>query len=493
MPLPSISAPGRLSAQQPGPSGQIWVEATTLLHWRGQCTGIARTISCLLHEWLTQHQPVRLCRFDQARKAFFEVSSAEVLALLERPPSPVARAGAPSWKARVRAALRACVSRLPADLEPDVVEVGLGLVHLGRYVARVGVGTVRLLARSAQQLLAQVRSLLTGAQCPFEVTFAPGDVLLSPGGSWEDRSYLDVVEEWRRRVGLRLVPLVYDAIPHRFPQFFPAFFPPKFRAWLERLLGLADRFLTISEASRRDLRAFAEDNQISPPPIEVVRLGDTLPTHCPVTPPVKVLGGGGAPTPFVLTVGTVEVRKNHALVYQVWRRLIEERGPAAPPLVIAGRGGWLCNDLQDQLRDDPLVQGKIVLLKNLHDGELNWLYRNCLFTLYPSHYEGWGLPVCESLAHGKYCIASDRSSIPEIAGDLIDYHDPCDFAACKALVERALFDEAYRLGREAQIRQRYRKTSWADCAGAVGAILTEEVRQAHPLVAGPNGRLGLAG
>jgi hypothetical protein len=144
-----------------------------------------------------------------------------------------------------------------------------------------------------------------------------------------------------------------------------------------------------------------------------------------------------------------------------------------PRLVIAGQAGWLCNELVYQMRHDPIVQDSIVFLHGLHDGHLNWLYERCLFTIYPSHYEGWGLPVSESLAHGKFCVASSSSSIPEIAGDLLEYHDPYDFDGCKNLIAKALFDEAYRAERERRVRAGYRPTSWAATAEQVWQSLAE--------------------
>jgi glycosyltransferase involved in cell wall biosynthesis len=339
--------------------------------------------------------------------------------------------------------------------------------HLGRDLAR------RNLPRRNVPRRASSVETLAGTK----MAFVPGDVLLSPGGSWEDPSYLDVVGAWRRQVGLRLVPLVYDLIPHRCPQFFPPRVPPVFSDWLKRVLGLADRIVTISENSRRDLLAFAAAAGTALP-VDRVRLGDRLPVRGPGQCPEGRLPEG---QPYVLTVGTVEIRKNHVLLYRVWRRLLEEHGCVVPPLVIAGQRGWLCDDLQYEVRNDPLVKDRILLIEGLHDGELDWLYRHCLFTLFPSHCEGWGLPVCESLAHGKYCIASNRSSLPEIAGPLIDYHDPYDFAACKALVEKALFDEPYRRRREDDIQRNYRKTSWADCASELWSIVLAESARAGPV------------
>ena len=72
------------------------------------------------------------------------------------------------------------------------------------------------------------------------------------------------------------------------------------------------------------------------------------------------------------------------------------------------------------------LKEKILVLKGINDEELSWLYRNCMFTAYPSLYEGWGLPVAESLRYGKFCIASKISSVPEIAPDLTKLIDPLD-------------------------------------------------------------------
>ena len=115
------------------------------------------------------------------------------------------------------------------------------------------------------------------------------------------------------------------------------------------------------------------------------------------------------------------MRKNHGLLYQAWRRLILQFGAKIPPLVLAGRMGWATRDVLQQIHDDPVVRDRIIVLFDVSDEELSWLYRNCQFTLSVLHYEGWGLPVAESLVYGKYCICTNATSVPEVAGDLVDY------------------------------------------------------------------------
>jgi glycosyltransferase involved in cell wall biosynthesis len=311
--------------------------------------------------------------------------------------------------------------------------------------------------------------------------FKDGDLLLSPGGSWESRSYCAAVARLKERAALKFVPLIYDLIPYKFPHFFPHYFPPRFKDWLAQTLRLSDAIVTISENSRRDIVHFATVHGIRRPPVEVIRLGDTATIRARAIRPAQLPEAGA---PYVLCVGTLEVRKNHALLYYLWRRLTSEYGPAVPRLLIAGSAGWLTHELRYQIEQDPVVRDKIVVLSEVTDSGLSWLYQNCLFTVYPSHYEGWGLPLAESLAHGKYCIASGTSSLPEVGGDLVSYHDPVDLAQCQALVIRAWFDNEYRAHREQLIQRHFRATSWEGCARRLWAILQTRVH-AQPATLSP--------
>ena len=115
--------------------------------------------------------------------------------------------------------------------------------------------------------------------------------------------------------------------------------------------------------------------------------------------------------------------------------------------------------------------GKIALMLDLSDAELRQVYRSCLFTIFPSLCEGWGLPIAESLAHGKFCVASNRTSIPEVGGDFVDYFDPLSDDDALAKIERLLFDPGYLAAREARLRAEYRPRTWADCVhGLIGKL-----------------------
>ena len=175
-----------------------------------------------------------------------------------------------------------------------------------------------------------------------------------------------------------------------------------------------------------------------------------------------------------MITGTIEPRKNHAAAIDAWRRLIERHGSYnIPDLVLAGKRGWLVDQIFELLLSTNYLQGKVVHRSEVTDTELAELYRQCLFTLYPSFYEGYGLPVAESLRFGKLCIASNAPSILEIGDDLVDYVNPGDADALYAAVERAIFDDDYRRSREAEIARKHRPYLWRDSAADVMRIIAD--------------------
>jgi len=306
--------------------------------------------------------------------------------------------------------------------------------------------------------------------------FRPNDILLNVGSTWWQPAYPAVLAAIRRKKKLTYIALVYDLLPWRLPQCFPDSMPPRFIEWALATFRSADKLLTISNASRRDVIAFTKEFNLPDKPITVIRLGRERIAN--VDPALPAALNRAAPG-FVLSVGTVEARKNHMLLVRTWARLMQRHDPTlVPQLVWVGRKGWMIDPLLAELAENNFLDGKLVWLgqtDGVKEATLHGLYRACLFTMFPSLYEGWGLPVSESLAHGKLCIASNASSLPEAGGDLADYHAPEDVDRCLALVERAIFDPAYRSAREERIRREYEMPSWAACAqGIIAACMVGE-------------------
>ena len=135
-------------------------------------------------------------------------------------------------------------------------------------------------------------------------------------------------------------------------------------------------------------------------------------------PPVA----GLEPGKFWLSVGTIEPRKNYVALLDAYR-ILRRRNPATLPLVVCGGKGWLMAGWQSHL--DGLAPGKDVIPTDyVADAELAWLFENCFAFVYPSLFEGFGMPVLEALSLGAPVLCSNVTSLPEVAADAALYFDP---------------------------------------------------------------------
>jgi glycosyltransferase involved in cell wall biosynthesis len=287
--------------------------------------------------------------------------------------------------------------------------------------------------------------------------------LLLAGENWS-RFDFAVLRRLKAESGLRIVAVLQDMIPFVHPQFFEsAAFVERFAAYVDFLARDADLVLAISNSTRSDFLEAAP--QTDPARVVVVRLGaDPIPSAEQSRPTALAALGE---RPFVLSVSTIQARKNFDLLYRLWQKSAIAGRDGMPHLVIVGREGFGSADLLHSMRNDPWIAKTVTILSTASDAELAWLYEHCAFTLYPSWYEGWGLPLSESLAYGKTFIASDNSSLPEAGQGLGIHVDPYDQIAWSREILRLTDDVEARRAMERRILAERKLPSWADCAHAI--------------------------
>lgn len=248
--------------------------------------------------------------------------------------------------------------------------------------------------------------------------------------------------------GQRLVVTVHDLAFRRYPRLFPARWLALFRLGTRRAARAADAILVPSHGTARDLRRY---EPVDPRRIHVVPLAADPSTVAGDA--ADVLEGHAIRGPYILFVGTLEPRKNAEGLIRAYRRAVDAEGlPHA--LVLAGPPGWRAERTLEQARAPG--PGTVVVTGPLGSGALDALYRGADLFVYPSLYEGFGLPVLEAMARGVPVVTSRTSSIPEVAGEAAITVDPRSEAELAAAIRRVLEDpaEAERLAKAGAARAR---------------------------------------
>jgi glycosyltransferase involved in cell wall biosynthesis len=282
------------------------------------------------------------------------------------------------------------------------------------------------------------------------------DTLIILSGDWSDDIFADTMTAQQSRHGFKIIQVIYDMLPYTQPCYFVPGMTQQFSTYMYKIFAICDSILAISKATKNDILLFQKANKLPLSPVEVFRLGDDFAAYQPVQPELDVKTGQ-----FILCVGTVEARKNHMLLYYAVKEAIRI-GAEIPPIVILGKRGWLVDNFFYLVENDPNMKDKLIFLHNATDQELAWLFENCQLSVYASFFEGWGLPIAESLARGKYCLASSASSMPEVAGDLIEYFSPSDPAGLLKLLVKYNDKPELLKAKEQHIQTRYHPTKWDD-------------------------------
>ena len=253
----------------------------------------------------------------------------------------------------------------------------------------------------------------------------------------------------------RLVVTVHDVafLVHR--ELFAIQWRAMYRAGLFRAVRSADAIITVSHHTAEDL---VRHRRIDEHRIHVVPLAASLP-HVG-SDVEETLVRLKVPKPYVLFVGTLEPRKNLVRLVRAYRRVAARGAPHA--LVLAGPIGWGHQQLMRELAVD--LPGEILLTGETSEADRDALYRGASVFVYPSLYEGFGLPVLEAMGRGTPCVVSSSSSLPEVAGEAALPVDPRSVAGLTEAIERVINDHDLASRLSAAGRARAERFSWEDTA-----------------------------
>ncbi|MFM9062852.1 MAG: glycosyltransferase family 4 protein [Pirellula sp.] len=270
-------------------------------------------------------------------------------------------------------------------------------------------------------------------------TIEPGStqILILPDAYWTRRDIWKTVQA-HRSAGALIATIVYDLIPLTHPQFVGRKRSHKFKNYLDQVIRYSDTIVAISETVAQDVRNYIADE---PDPSQLCRdirsfvLGAELAiprsdsTNGSVRPIINSLFDTAYKNPPYLMVASFDPRKNHQQALDAFDLLWKTQPELN--LCFAGRTGSMCGELMERIENHPKFERGLWVFHDLSDIELHYAYERCSGVLLPSIVEGFGLPIVESLWHGRKTFASDTPIHREVGGKHCEYfqlHNPEDLA-----------------------------------------------------------------
>lgn len=271
---------------------------------------------------------------------------------------------------------------------------------------------------------------------------------------------------WMKKTSQRPVFVVYDLIPLMYPEYCRAGERHKHEQRIRLMLECAVGLVTISKQTFDQLERWAKDQGLKMPPSVVAPLA---PASLP--PSAFDMTRRSFERPYFVVLGTIEPRKNHLLLLNLWRELVVSMGADAPHLVIIGQRGWECENVVDILERCDSVRPYVHELNSCPDEELVNHIKHAQALLFPSFAEGYGMPLVEALQLGTPVIASNLPVFQEIAPNVPESLHPLDGVGwLQAVRDYTRSDHPRRIA-QLQRLQDWRCPNWADHFSAVDGLL----------------------
>lgn len=301
------------------------------------------------------------------------------------------------------------------------------------------------------------------------VAFRPGDLLVLADESWNYKAWKAAA--LARAQGATAVLVLYDLIPLRQPEYCAPLFTRAFRPWLLKMAANCDAVMCISRATALDFQNFCKEQGVAQPPTSHFRLGcDMSVAGAPGAVRANVADFADRSGPWFAAVGTIEPRKNHALLLRVfeglWARGIDVR------LLVTGRPHPGCSNLITRMQQHPEQGRRLLTVLDASDGEVSLAYSRCRALLFPSLAEGFGLPLVEARARGCTVIASSLPALLELADDGVLFFSPDSAEELEALI----LEQASRV--ERNLPPPAHVFTWRESA-------TQFLAEIHQLAGGP--------
>jgi glycosyltransferase involved in cell wall biosynthesis len=270
---------------------------------------------------------------------------------------------------------------------------------------------------------------------------------------------------WVLRRRMRPVFMVHDLIPITHPEYCRPGEQKQHAQRVAAMLTHAGGIITNSQATLHKLQQFAQAHALPTPPAIAAPLA-----------PARLRTNGESPPlaqPYFVVLGTIEPRKNHLLLLQLWRDMAARLGARTPHLALIGQRGWECENVVDMLERCEALKGIVHELPVCTDAELTRYLRHARALLFPSFAEGYGMPLVEALMLGTPVIANRLEVFNEIAGDVPEYVDAMDGPGWIAAIEEFCAADSPRRNAQLARMARFQVPTWDEHFGRVETLLEQ--------------------
>ncbi|WP_343551223.1 glycosyltransferase [Pantoea sp.] len=470
---------------------QIWFDMTTSMQWTGGVVGIVRAELEVAKNLHALNKDIKFCLENNGHIEEINVDSLSWLwetedvtadYLKNRPNNSIKNNGiienilnqdeaqrnsGIGRSARLKRASLMGISVLPKHIQGIsllLAYLPLKLVDITSFIFR------RLSIKRARSTI----SIENPVEILNSLRLSSNDVIVSMG--WMDSQKETVFEMYKKEFKLKLVYLVYDLIliNNQTSHLYNKIGSEKFKKYFEWISQHCDFLLFGGETAKRDTLSYQKLHHLRSPAGQSVKFGsDIIKVKKENSESDKgILSKLGVTDDFIITVGSIEARKNHDVLYKAYAILNEKKSGNIPKLIIIGRPSYRSEELVDNIKRDPRVKDSIILLTP-SDEELDCLYRNCLFTLLPSFYEGWSLTLPESFGYGKLCLAADVPPLREIGDGLTEFINIYDPFAWAKKIDYYANNKNEIKNREVVIKQQWENTTWLQCAEQINKIIAQ--------------------
>lgn len=284
-----------------------------------------------------------------------------------------------------------------------------------------------------------------------------GDIFYDMDGCWNHNLKRTYLYRTLKENGAKIYNFIYDLVPIKKPKFSHNNTTRNFITYIYAVLQYSDLVMFDSRSAEKDFfevkSAVKNTRNISS---KVVKLGSHI--FEPENGKLVESVGGILNSKYLLFVGTLEPRKNQRLALDAFEKL----AILYPDLnlVFVGRKGWNNDEFISRVESHPLLNKQLFWLQNIDDYNLNQLYKNAFICLYLSEYEGFGLPIAESLGIGKITITSNNSSMYEVGKEFADYLDYNAENECFDIVKTYIENPALYQKKQEHITQHYNVYTW---------------------------------